>query len=492
MATKFAADWKKAGKTYETAIAALARTLTGIGKTDIKQADGILTLLLAVDRAKLYFDVLAAIGEFEKSPLPAAAIKACDGVTRQINDATAAAAKAAKGPKKAWADGTDAAEVYKQALNTIVTAIAAHKKALLAGAGPKQSVAFVKLLPANVTGPYKKIVNTAALGQYVVQVEMALPKPVLDALAQGVEGVSLAKMQDLADKAVAPFRAQALFELEFIKLNLADFPQFAGGIETKLAKFTTDAATAAAAAVDAHWAQLEAARKEVKAMNKKAVKTFALGALSLAASVTTAVLSFGTAIPAYFSMAKTAASIASTIAVLAKSADSAAEDVMERVLDLRLEFEEKVDPSKRAQAREVLNILGVPFMKGCAAAEAAISVLSAKTVGLGDEAQELLAQVNEGLALLKEAEKIPDAKKKAEIAKLSKLSATLLDRIGALAKDQIDYMDLAKSSSGTIAALKEAKFSKFSGLARKVDAAKTASDIYGVASNILTVASALV
>jgi hypothetical protein len=244
--------------------------------------------------------------------------------------------------------------------------------------------------------------------------------------------------------------------------------------------------------VDGHWAQLEAARKELKAMNKKAIKTFALGTLSLAASTATAVLSFGTAIPAYVSMAKTAASIASTIAMLAKSADSAAEDVMEQILDLRQEFEDKVDPSKKAQAREVLNILGVPFMKGCAAAETAIAVLSAKTVGLGDEAQELFGQVNEGLTLLKEAEKIPDAKKKAEIAKLSKLSATLLDRIGALGKDQIDYMALAQSSASTIASLKEAKFSKFSGLAGKVDTANKASDIYGVASNILTIASALI
>jgi hypothetical protein len=492
MATKFAADWKKASKTYESGITALTKSLKGIGKTDIKQADGVLALLQAVDKAKLYFDVLAAIVAVEKSGLPAAAIKACDGVTKQINDATAAAAKAAKGAKKAWADGTDTPEIYKQALNTILMALTAHKKALLAGAGPKQAVAFVKLLPANVTGPYKKLVNTAALGQYVVQVEMALPKPVLDALAQGVEGVSLAKMQDLAEKAVAPFRDKAVFELEFIKLNLAEFPQFAGGIETKLTKFTADAAAAAAAAVDGHWAQLEAARKELKAMNKKAIKTFALGTLSLAASTATAVLSFGTAIPAYVSMAKTAASIASTIAMLAKSADSAAEDVMEQILDLRQEFEDKVDPSKKAQAREVLNILGVPFMKGCAAAETAIAVLSAKTVGLGDEAQELFGQVNEGLTLLKEAEKIPDAKKKAEIAKLSKLSATLLDRIGALGKDQIDYMALAQSSASTIASLKEAKFSKFSGLAGKVDTANKASDIYGVASNILTIASALI
>ena len=44
----------------------------------------------------MYFDVLAAIAEVDKSAVPAAAIKACDAVTKQINDATAAAAESGR------------------------------------------------------------------------------------------------------------------------------------------------------------------------------------------------------------------------------------------------------------------------------------------------------------------------------------------------------------------------------------------------------------
>lgn len=515
---------KKAVAALEAAKLDLPKVVKAVD-TKLAQAGGLQTLFKSIDRQKTFTGLTKAVEEMETGPLVGAATKRLDKITVDLesafklqvaavnaakqkadtaadaaNKTAAASAKAAK--KQAptpivipppvlagFAAGTAAPANCKASLLSLCEEIRKYRDGLLKAAGTTQSVAFVKLLPpAELPTEIKKVFDTKALNRYVVEVEMALPKPVLDDLVAGVEGVSLATMQAIAETATKDYRKKALTDLEFIRINVAEFPTLQDTYDKALQKHTTDAANAAAKAVDAHWDKLAKASKAFEKIQVKAGATYVLGALSLAASVVTLVASFGTAVPAYISLVKSAASIASTLYSLAKSIEKTAEDVSERVADLCEELEDELEAGAKLQAREVLDTLGVPFMRGCKAALGSIELLQAKLHEVETEARELMAVVNAGLSQLEVAVAIPDKAKQDKIKLLQKDTTKALDAIGPLVQKGVRYQQLADDARKTVENLQVAKLLKFARVTRGIGLAQDAGTLVGVLSNLATLA----
>lgn len=187
-------------------------------------------------------------------------------------------------------------------------------------------------------------------------------------------------------------------------------------------------------AVEAEW---EFHRKRDAALTKMNLKFSAqiiLGAISLAVAVTTAALSMGTLAVTLVGAAKTIASTAMTIKEFAGDRDGAAKDVIDIDLTLSKAYNKPEVKGKAFKAaKEIAVAAGMPFVDTVGKLETKLEDFLGKSARVDKETQKLFENANKLMDALK---KIDAAKVGAENAKRAEQMGAkvgaLLDKVGEL------------------------------------------------------------
>ena len=233
-------------------------------------------------------------------------------------------------------------------------------------------------------------------------------------------------------------------------------------------------------------------------MRIKCAKKIAFGVLSLSAGAVAAVASFGTAVIVYGKMIKDLVSIALTIKKLAQSADAAAADVQKKVVVISKALEDGTAASPKANAKELLSILGVPFLKSCKAAEDDMTKLLGKTHQVRDKAKELLGGAENGMNQLTHMEHfitkklgVEKSHKLKTLQKLRIANAELIDKAASVLSAHEVHMELYNAAKTAVDAYKKAQSSSFSIIRGAVNSANEANALKGAVDNLAKIAGAL-
>ncbi|TLP67117.1 hypothetical protein FEE96_07150 [Parasedimentitalea maritima] len=490
--TDFQKQWVRALTGYDNCIKQiLDNDAFGLKAKDVSISSKIGNHLKGLDDASGMVDWFDKETAFSKSnEIPA--------LMRRIGVIQGELKKSAKKAKLAWYEGGEAPGDLADSISDILVSIEARRKRLIKAQTTQETVANVALLTKAEVRQYSNV-NPAKVSSFVVEVEMKLPSDLLDDLVKGVEGVSLATMQRVAEAEISKkYKKKALDEVEFVHLNVLEWD----GLETlankNLQQFTSKAGDDCVKAIENHWKNLLKGRDALKAMRIKCAKKIAFGVLSLSAGAVACVASFGTAVIVYGKMIKDLVGIALTIKKLAQSADAAAADVQKKVAAISKALEAKTAASPSANAKELLSILGVPFLKSCKAAEDDMTKLLAKTHQVRDKAKELLGGAESGMNQLTHMEHLITKKlgveKSDKLKTLQKLriaNAELIEKAVSVLSAHELHMELYNAAETAVDAYKEAQSSSFPIIRGAVNSANEANALKGAVDNLAKIAGAL-
>ena len=236
---------------------------------------------------------------------------------------------------------------------------------------------------------------------------------------------------------------------------------------------------AAAKAAETAWDVQVRKKKDLKAFRVKFLANTVLGTLSIAASVTSAVLSLGVLAVTIVSAAKTLLQMAKQTYNYFRELAKTEQEIIEADLVIQDTWKKK-SSTGRIVGRDLADALGVPFVKSVAGLRKLLDEYNAKSAKAAGEAQDMWDKAKSMMAAI---EKLPDNAKE-DKAKLGKAADKLLDQISEVmkaTKDQdlfyngyksrlkkYDKMecDLGYSQHGPAAEL----FVKLGGLAATVEA----------------------
>lgn len=435
-----------------------------------------------------WFDKEAAFSKSSEIPAVMRRIGVIQGVLK----------KSAKKAKLAWPEGGEAPGDFADAVLDILAGIETRRKRLIKAQTTQETVVSVALLSKAEVRQFSNV-NPAKVSDFIVEVEMKLPSDLLDDLVKGIEGVSLATMQRVAEAEIAKkYKKKALEEVQFVHLNVLEWDGLEALASKNLQQYTSKAGDDCVRAIENHWKNLLKGRDALKAMRIKCAKKIAFGVLSLSAGAVACVASFGTAVIVYGKMIKDLVGIALTIKKLAQSADAAAADVQKKVAAISKTLDEGTAASPSANAKELLSILGVPFLKSCKAAEEDMTKLLAKTHQVRNKAKELLSGAESGMNQLTHMEHLITKKLGVEksdklktLQKLRVANAELIDKAVSVLSAHEVHMELYNAAETAVDAYKEAQSSNFSIIRGAVNSANEANALKGAIDNLAKVAGAL-
>jgi hypothetical protein len=489
--TAYLSEWKKMTATYEGAVTTLAETLDAKPDRFALKVD-FTNLLTKIDTARNFRSRLAALENYRKSKFHGELPRSLDVAKAQIALAIAAA-------NQAPPEGSDAPTVLVRAFLQLDKKIRAGERKLIKASQVEQEVANVRLLPPDALGGFRNV-DVAALAAFLVTVKLKLPQEVLDDLAVGVEGVSLASMQKAAEDAVEPYRIKALADVAAADSNALDWKSVQASTQAQLERYTLDAAIAAKDEVESYWKQLAKGREALRNMRVEFGTDVVTGSLSIATSVVAIATSWGTFVPAYAKLAKDVAGLAMGIFTTVRGADGVAEDLQEKIETLRESLAEGSAANPDKDGKELLTILGAPFIKSCAAAQKDADTLSGKTTQVYDEAKELLEAVEVGLDKLEAmrgqlggaagAAEVEERSK--AIDKLCKENDKLLDETRGLLTGHQEHLKVFAKAEKAIAEYRKAREYRFEAAALRYKQAKRAESIKTAANNAVKLVGLLV
>ncbi|HNH48476.1 MAG TPA: hypothetical protein PKY30_15655, partial [Myxococcota bacterium] len=233
--TAYLPEWKKIAATYNSAASSLADSL-GTSPDLLELKADFSGLLSKIDGARNFRSRLAAIEAYRKSKQHAELSRNMATVEAQI------ALGVASG--KSSPEGAEAPARLLKTFAVLDKKIRSGERKLIKASQVEQEVANVRLLPPDALGGLRHV-DVAALTAFLVTVKIKLPQEVLDDLAVGVEGVSLASMQQAAEDAVEPYRAKALAEVTAADSQALDWKAVQASTQALLERYTNEAAVAA-------------------------------------------------------------------------------------------------------------------------------------------------------------------------------------------------------------------------------------------------------
>ena len=489
--TAYLMQWKKMTATYNRAAATLAENL-GIEPSLLELKANFTKHLTKIDTARNFRDQLAAMEAYRKSKHHPMLAKDVDAANGQIVLALAAR-------RQAKMDGMEAPTELMAAFKVLDKKVRATERRLVKASQVEQEVANVRLLPPDLLGGLRHV-DVPALAAFLVTVKMKLPQEVLDDLVVGVEGVSLAAMQKAAEDAVEPYRLKALADVTAADSRALDWKSVQAATQAQLERHTLDAGRAAEEEVQSYWKQLAKGREALRTMRVEFGTDVVTGSLSIATSVVAIAASWGTFVPAYAKLAKDVAGLAMGIFTTVRGADGVAENLKEKIEVLREALADGTAANPDKDAKELLTILGAPFIKSCAAAQKDADTLSAKTTEVYDEAKELLEAVEVGLDKLESmrgelggaagAEEVAERPK--TIDKLCKENEKLLDETRGLLTSHQEYLKVFAKAEKAIGEYRKAREYRFEAAALRYKQTKKAETIKTAANNAVKLVGLLV
>lgn len=240
---------------------------------------------------------------------------------------------------------------------------------------------------------------------------------------------------DSLTESKAEFRS-AMLELDakFVKnplTNVTDLAHRAEALDVLYRQIAiAQGAKAAKAAQDA-WAIVVKKKKDLKSYRLNFWANTVLGTLSIAASVTAAVMSMGTLAVTIISAAKTVLQTANAIYKYCRELSATEKAIIETDVVLQETWKEKSNAGK-IMGRDLAGALGVPFVKSTASMEKTLQEYNAKSAIKLKTAQKMWEQAKEIMA---EVAKIPEEAGKEKLAtgkELGKQTTALLDQISEI------------------------------------------------------------
>ncbi|HZS83249.1 MAG TPA: hypothetical protein VFA50_10260 [Stellaceae bacterium] len=210
--------------------------------------------------------------------------------------------------------------------------------------------------------------------------------------------------------------------------------------------------------------------------------------ISLAASVAAAVVTGGTTVVAVIGMAKTVAGMASDAYDFAKGIEKLEEGIRDEAVTLAKRF---ADPKVnwKATAKEIAAALGAPLVAGTTKMDQQLKDHVAKSGSLQKDAEKMWSDAKGIIEKLRQIE--GDDKRKQIVALLGNECTKLLDAIGTLNQKLRAADDFHATYTKTLAEMRALRSSKIDTGKRIVDIGGTGATVFGIAKNVLTVASKL-
>jgi len=215
--------------------------------------------------------------------------------------------------------------------------------------------------------------------------------------------------------------------------DVAEAQERASTLNATCKKIAEAQAGAASDAAEAEWDKYVKKNKDLTKFRLVFGLKMALGTISVAASVTTAVLSMGTLAVTILGAAKTVAGMAATTYNFCRGMDKTEKDIIDTDAELAKSWtDSKLTAGK--VGRELAAALGVPLVKSIGGLESLLSEYNSKNAAKDKGADQMWAQAKKLMANIESA---PDSVSKEQAATLKKLSesvTTLLDQISELTK----------------------------------------------------------
>ena len=210
-----------------------------------------------------------------------------------------------------------------------------------------------------------------------------------------------------------------------------------------------------------------------------------LGTISVALSVTTAVLSMGTLAVTILGGAQTLLSMAATTYNFCRDMNKAEKDIIGTDRELAKSWTDK-KLTKDKVARELAAALGVPFVKSVVSLQALLTEYHAKNARKDKMAEDMWSEAKKLMEKIEVASKQGSDKQRVVLQKLGAAVDSLLSQIGKLSATSASndlFYDVYKARCDTYRAMESGS------LGKTADATAVVVLLAGIASSAKTVVS---